>query len=231
MLDKKWFIILEPENPYAHKDLGVLYLKMNQYDWAVDEMRKAIELEYNVAEFHYSLGVSYTMLSKIEEAKQCFQTALKIEGDDPNCLAYLGYVFLLEREFDKAENILKSALKIEPDNFLAKTHIAKLYFQLQKYTTACEFLRDIIEKTQDDETMNMLAICYLKLENYNDAMGIFYKLAVKYPKNHIILTDLARCEMKTGRKKEALEHLRQALMVYDDYQEALNLLEELNSGS
>ena len=51
-------IELEPQNPYAHKDLGVLYLKMNLYDWAVDEIKEAIQLEDDVAEFHYSLGVA-----------------------------------------------------------------------------------------------------------------------------------------------------------------------------
>jgi len=223
-------IVLEPNNPYAHKDLGVLYLKMNCYDWAVDEMKQAIELEDDIAEFHYSLGVSYMMLSEVEEAKKAFLNALKYEPDDANCLAYLGYAYMLDRDFSKALEILQKAIKIEPENFLAKTHIAKLYFQLGKYEIAKEFLRDLIEKTQDDETMNMLAICYLEMNEFEDAMGIFYKLAQKYPNNHILLTNLAKCEYKCNKKETATEHLRQALMVYDDYQEALNLLEEINNG-
>lgn len=222
-------IILEPSNPYAHKDLGVLYLKMNCYDWAVDEMKEAISIEDGVSEFHYSLGVSYMMLNNVEEAKKELYKALEIEPDNVDALAYLGYAYLLDRNFDEALNILQKAIKIEPDNFLAKTHIAKLYFQMQKYETAREFLIDIVEKNQDDETMNMLAICYIKLEEYEKAMGILYKLAIKYPQNHILLTDLAKCEHFCNKDKESLEHLRQALMIYDDYDEALNLLEELKS--
>ena len=34
----------------------------------------------------------------------------------------------------------------------------------------------------------------------------------------------------TDKINEAKEHLRQALMIYDDYKEALDLLEEINSG-
>lgn len=223
-------IMLEPENPYAHKDLGVLYLKMNCYEWAVEEMIDAINLEPNVAEFHYSLGVSYMMLSQIDEAKESLLKAIDLEPNNPDALAYLGYVYIVEKDDKKAQFVLQKALAIDPNNFLAKTHMAKLYFQQRKYDTAKQFLMDIIETIQDDETMNMLGICYLETQEYNEAMGIFYKLALNYPKNHILLTNLAKCELKCGRKKEALDHIRQALLVFDDYSDALNLLEEVNSG-
>ena len=51
-----------------------------------------------------------------------------------------------------------------------------------------------------------------------------------YPKNHILLTNLAKCEIKCSKLDEAKEHLRQALLIYDDYKEALDLLKEINSG-
>ena len=106
----------------------------------------------------------------------------------------------------------------------------ELYFQKRNYTVAQQFLLDLVEKTQDDETMNMLAVCYMENDEFEKAMGIFYKLSFVYPKNHILLTNLAKCEFKCLKVDEAQEHLRQALMVYDDYKEALDLLKEINSG-
>lgn len=223
-------IVLEPNNPYAHKDLGVLYLKMNCYEWAVDEMLEAIKLEDNVAEFYYSLGVSYLMLSNIEEAKKALLKAVELDSNDPDALAFLGYTYLLEHDYQKSSQTLQKALEIAPDNFLAKSHSAKYYFYMKKYEVAKEFLVDIIEQVQDDETVNMLGICHLELKEYDKALGLFFKLLKYYPKNHILLTNLARCEYETGKIEEAKEHVRQALLVFDDYQEALNLLEEINNG-
>ncbi|MBE7708653.1 MAG: tetratricopeptide repeat protein [Cyanobacteria bacterium SIG27] len=223
-------IVLEPNNPYAHKDLGVLYLKMNCYEWAVDEMLEAIKLEDNVAEFYYSLGVSYLMLSNIEEAKKALLKAVELDSNDPDALAFLGYTYLLEHDYQKSSQTLQKALEIAPDNFLAKSHSAKYYFHMKKYEVAKEFLVDIIEQVQDDETVNMLGICHLELKEYDKALGLFFKLLKYYPKNHILLTNLARCEYETGKIEEAKEHVRQALLVFDDYQEALNLLEEINNG-
>lgn len=223
-------ITLEPNNPYAHKDLGVLYLKMNCYEWAVDEMREAIQLEEDVAEFHYSLGISYMMLNNIKEGKDALLRANELEENNPDTLAFLGYAYIYERDYENAHKVLQKALEIEPDNFLAKSHSAKYYFQIKKYDVAKQFLQDIVEKTQDDETMNMLAICYLEEKDYEKAMGIFFKLAHKYPQNHILLTNLAKCEFKCSKKSEAQEHIRQALMIFDDYKEALDLLKEMNNG-
>lgn len=220
-------ITLEPNNPFAHKDLGVLYLKMNCYEWAVDEMKQAIELEEDVAEFHYSLGVSYMMLSDLENAKKALQRAYELDSNDADILAYIGYIHLLEKDYELALAYLQNAIKIAPDNFLAKNHISKYYFEQEKYEISKQFLLDLITQSNDDEILNMLAICNLKLKEYKEAMGILFNLSTKYPKNHIILTNLAKCEIKCDKKEEAREHLRQALMIYDDYSEALELLEEI----
>ena len=42
----------------------------------------------------------------------------------------------------------------------------------------------------------------------------------------MILTNLAKCEIKIGKKNEAMEHLRQALMIFEDYEPALELIKE-----
>ena len=222
-------ITLEPNNPYAHKDLGVLYLKMNCYDWAIDEMLQAIKLEDDVAEFYYSLGVCYMMLSNIEDAIIAFNKANELEPDDADNCAYLGYAYLLQNKRDVAFSFLDKAIKLAPDNFLAKTFIAKYYFTDKKYEIAKQFLLDAIDIIKDDETLNMLAICYMKTNEFENAMGIFSKLIVKYSNSHILLTNLAKCELKCNKKSEAKEHLRQALMIFDDYDEALKLLEEINN--
>jgi len=124
---------------------------------------------------------------------------------------------------------LQKALKSAPDNFLAKSFLAKYYFTEKKYETAKQFLLDAINTVKDDETLNMLAICNLETGDFEGAMGIFYNLVQKYPQNHILLTNLAKCELKCDKKTEATEHLRQALMIFDDYKDALDLLEEINT--
>ena len=148
-----------------------------------------------------------------------------IESDKNNAESYYfkGLILNKKEEYKKALSLITTALELNPQP-------AKYYFQEGKYDIAIEFLLDIVQSIKDDETLNMLAICYLEQKQYENAMGIFYKLANKYPNNHILLTNLAKCEIKCSKISEAQEHLRQALMVFDDYKEALDLLEEINCG-
>ena len=99
---------------------------MNCYDWAVDEMLEAINLESEVGEFHYSLGVAYLMLSKIPEAKEALLKSLEIQPDEPDALAFLGYVYLLEHNFEMSHKILQRALEIDPNNFLRNTIVSSM---------------------------------------------------------------------------------------------------------
>lgn len=223
-------IILEPQNPYAHKDLGVLYLKMNLYDWAVEEIEEAIKLEGDVGEFHMSLGVAYLMLSRLDDATNALNNSLKYDPNEPDTYAYLGYIDLLNRNYESALAQLKKALQLDPEHFLAKTYLAKYYFVMEKYEPLKQLLLDVVEKVKDDETMNMLAVAYLETGEYEPAMGILSKLIVTYPENHMMLTNLAKCEYNCNKKNEALEHIRQALMMYDDYEPAIKLLEVINNG-
>ena len=189
------------------------------------------QLEDNpVADLEYpKLRKSLPKYLTLEQSSALLK-AVEYEPENADALAYLGYVYLIERNKQLALDTLQKALKIDPNNFLAKNHIAKYYFQEGKYDISMQFLLDIVQTIKDDETLNMLAVCYMEQKEYENAMGIFYKLANKYPQNHILLTNLAKCELKCNKKDEAQEHLRQALMIFDDYQEALDLLEEINCG-
>ena len=50
------------------------------------------------------------------------------------------------------------------------------------------------------------------LEEYENAMGIFYGLSKNYPKNHILLTNLAKMEAKCNKQKEAIEAYKMILV-------------------
>ena len=45
----------------------------------------------------------------------------------------------------------------------------------------------------------------------------------------MLFTNLAYCEHKIGEDTLALEHIRRALLIFDDYKEAKELLEEIKS--
>lgn len=64
-----------PNDPSAYFDVGSLHYVHEQYEDAVRELTRAIELSPDHAEAHYMLGLAYERLGQFEEARRAFETA------------------------------------------------------------------------------------------------------------------------------------------------------------
>ncbi|MCD8024330.1 MAG: tetratricopeptide repeat protein, partial [Candidatus Gastranaerophilales bacterium] len=87
---------------------------------------------------------------------------------------------------------------------------------------------DITSVTLDAEILNLLAMVYQKLKEYEHAFGIFEKLYRLYPNNHIIAVNLSECFLKMNNKKEAKKYAMEALSIYSDFPDALKILREVD---
>ncbi len=54
-------------------------------------------------------------------------------------------------------------------------------------------LDDVVNTPNNAEIVNLLARAEVKLKNYTTAEFLFKKMLETYPKNHLIMTDLANC--------------------------------------
>jgi tetratricopeptide (TPR) repeat protein len=74
---------LPEENAVLHYNLGVLYAQKEDYQKAVTEFERVIELKPEDAESHYNLGVIYgEHLSDREKATTHFKKYLSLAPDD-----------------------------------------------------------------------------------------------------------------------------------------------------
>ena len=77
---------INPDSVLAHQLSGEVMESMNNYEGAVVELKKAVEMAPKQAGSHYKLGDAYLTLSQWDSASQQFQAELAI--DPFNCLAH-----------------------------------------------------------------------------------------------------------------------------------------------
>jgi len=65
----------DKKNPYFRKGLGVTYLRLNQPEKAVEELREALKLNPYYVDVRHDLGTALILLGKREEGKQEFMIA------------------------------------------------------------------------------------------------------------------------------------------------------------
>ncbi len=86
----------------AYYNLGTSYLKNGSIDLAIQEIKRAIDINPNIAEMHNNLGIAYEEKGLYEKAIGEYQAALKINPMFTNAHHNLGDLFY--RLYKKATN-------------------------------------------------------------------------------------------------------------------------------
>ena len=76
---------IDPHSVLAHELSGEMMEAMNNYDGAVVELKKAVEMAPQRPGTHYKLGDAYWSLSQWDSATEQFQAELSV--DPANCMA------------------------------------------------------------------------------------------------------------------------------------------------
>jgi len=149
---------------------GTQYLNNGQYNQAIDNFQKSIELEPNSSEDYYNLGVAHASLNQLEEAITSFQEALKLDPNHAEASYNLGLTYHILEQPEQALVYYKKAIEINPNYATAYTNLGNLYVslhQLQQGKESFEKARKLFQEQGDyaniqiiDEILNELSFIY-----------------------------------------------------------------------
>jgi|GEM_PF-2469189 len=93
--------IEESTNPHrAYLSRGNIYYRMEQYEEALADYQRAIELNPNFREAYYNAGLALRNLDRPEEAISYFESAIEIDPDYENAYAALGSTYYALEEYE-----------------------------------------------------------------------------------------------------------------------------------
>jgi len=99
--DLKKAVDLRNDKASAHNNLGLSYFECEEFDEALAEFTKAIQIEQH--SFHYNnRGLAFYHIGKLEEAKKDYDDAIKKNADDPFFYFNRGNVHLNQGEYETA---------------------------------------------------------------------------------------------------------------------------------
>jgi adenylate cyclase len=83
-------IWLDDEEPMAHFALGRVQTLRREYETAIAEFHRAIELNASFAHAHYGLGWTLTLYGRPEDGLKSMEIALRLNPRDPAVFTYYG---------------------------------------------------------------------------------------------------------------------------------------------
>ncbi len=128
-----------------HSVLGWCYLFMREYDKAIAEAERAVELNPNGDQAMVWLGSILNVAGRPEETVTVLEKAMRLNPMPPAWYyGTLGSAYRLTNQNDKAIAILEKGLRVQPDHAHCLIHLAATYSQAGRQEdarkTAAEFL-------------------------------------------------------------------------------------------
>jgi len=100
-------------------DLGVKHLKRNEYDLAISEFNKSLEIYPLSAETYNNRGITYAKKGQYDLAISDFTKALKIRPNGAQQYYNRGIAYAIKGQFDIALLDLNKCLNLDPINAVA----------------------------------------------------------------------------------------------------------------
>ncbi len=172
---------LDPNSVWVHEISGEVMESMKNYDGALLEYKKAVEVAPQQAGTHYHLGNAYWSLNMWDAATEQFRAELA--NDPSNCLAQwkIGNI-ILEEHGDSAGALaeIQKALDACPDLMSARVDRARALIKLERHSEAVSDLEAAVKADPAESlTHFLLAQAYRALGRTQEAqaeMKVFSKL-------------------------------------------------------
>jgi len=148
---------IDPNSVWVHQISGEVMESMKNYDGALLEYRKAVELAPAQPGVHFLLGNAYWALAMWSESVKEFQAELDI--DPANCSAHwkIGNAMLEQRQDpDVARSHLEQALGLCPSLVQAKVDRARALIRLERNEEAIADLRSAEKISPEEPTIHFL---------------------------------------------------------------------------
>lgn len=193
----------DPEQA-GHRHLyGLVLMELKQFNDSKIQLRKAVALEPDNAEFQYSLGATL-----VQEKKERLAP-----GSSDERLLLHWRIFPVPVVGTEAETLqaLKRAVELDPGHLEARIHLGRTYYEQDRHDLALQQFRAIVKRDPDYPWIHYhLSVLLGDMGAVQDALQALETEVEQYPDHWYARLELGELLEKTGRLQSALGHLLQA---------------------
>lgn len=191
-----------PEKSRAHYALGGIYSGEGRDAEAIQEFKKAIQLEpgsvdasFKLASIHIKQGDYASALAVLEKAGE-YEDARKA----PQFYSALGELYLLHARLPEAERALRLAISQNPSPEVPMRDLGEIYLIQKRFTEAITVLSDALKLAPEDSAISLsLGTARNEQGDYAGAVQDFKRAMAIDPKN-------AQARQQLGRLLFLLKH-------------------------
>jgi tetratricopeptide (TPR) repeat protein len=204
------------------------HLYTENMKFAAEQFEQAIALKRDAVDAYFQLGMTYHDLGLFASAITAFKNALLYSPKDSAIFYQLGTVAMDQFYDREAEAYFLEGLKITPDHVLILVALGRLYIRMNQAQAAINVLR---QATQRDPAMwegwYELGRAHMKARQWKLALSALEQARQWNFEESEIYSAMASCYLKTNKKAEARQMVRESLQRNPNNTEANRLQKQL----
>jgi len=160
-----------------------LEIENKEYDKAIENCRRALELDDIFVEAYYHIGLAFNYKKKYDSAIENFQKAVNFDKKHVNSWNSMGLAFEAKGEYDNALKNLNKSIEIDPNFSIGWFNIGNVYKLKEEYDMAIE---NYTKATEGDpefaKAWFFMGCAYFDKKDYNSAIQ-YIENAIKIDPN------------------------------------------------
>ncbi len=208
--------MLDPDSPRLRVASAGLNIAFSRYPQALDDCRRALEVDPGNADGFLRYGFAYEMQGAKDKALEAYQKALELDPSYYKPYQYLGGFYYYQGQFAKAEQQDRKEVEHALNDLDGYSDLGGVLTEQGKYLEAEMAFKTALQIKETPANLNNLGATLEYLGRDDDALPLLDRAAKLEPKNH-------RCWMNLG---DAYRRLRQHKKATAAYQQLLLLTSE-----
>ncbi len=170
-------IRIRPNNVTVQANLARLLFENENYDEAISEFQRLLNLDPRYREANHQLAKAYMAMQDTLSAKIYFEAEVQVNPSNYDAWCDLGEIQWKLDDVDAAQESYRRAKEVNPDRPRALVALASAERRLGNYSASRNAIQDILSKYPTDVRANLeMGMLFLDEKKYNDASKYFNRV-------------------------------------------------------
>ncbi len=195
--------IKSPDADMPRYNLGLYLQNAGKWDGAIEQYRKALDLNPEYADARLNLGVALFRKGQVDEAIEQYQAALRLHPQYADAHIDLGVALFRKGRVDQAIEQYQTALKLNPDSVDALVNLGAALAEKGDIDKAIEQYQAALKLNPDSVDAHVNLGAAFGNKGWLDKAAEQFEIALRIdPASENARKNLARCrELKTSSEK------------------------------
>jgi eukaryotic-like serine/threonine-protein kinase len=200
----------------GHVCLGVLENGAGNYEKAVDEFTRAIQLDPSSDGAYTGLASAYERLGKLNDAEKTYQQVINLRPRYWKGYNQLGIFYCRQSQYDKCAAMFQKVAELTPDSFRGYANVGAAYLADGKYTEAIQPLNESLRVRATAPTYSNLGTAYFHLRRFSEAANAYTEATRINNSDYKIFGNLGEAQYFAGKRSEADQAYRRGVSLGEE---------------